>query len=248
MHHTTFNKQEILNDTRNAFTSSPELMAGLKKATEFIDEKQYKRIHTQPLRPTSLTINVDDFEDQIQNYDNWFEQWGKTFSELPRKGLALVNTDGKLKHGDPVNRSLYEWSIDNPHNPIFEWSCTEHTEVMEIPSLDPLYNLDPHWCRSNILKWSNGAWFYPHVDTLVTHFDNVPCYNLRLWGTTTNDIVMGFDDGNQRLVQHNDVEPGRLYLLDSSIVHTAECIGKTGYQFFLALLPSAYNKIQDYLI
>ena len=237
---TTVDREEIFRDTYNAFAGNEiqkEAVSKLDSKVGTVPEKAYKALYTDPLVPTGIKIDCELFNWEIKRYDNWFEQWGSTFDHLPRKAVALVNEDGLVKTDDPVNRSLYEYNMVNPTTPLFDSDCTRPTEILDLPSLEPLNIFDPYWCRSNILKWEEGGKFVPHIDCTLDHI-----HWLRLWGTTTNNVRLRFDiHGDGELIEHEDVECGQIYLIDTSLIHDARCIKGTSYQFFLAVLPKAYH-------
>lgn len=229
---------KIVKDTKQAFFNSTIQQEKYSQISEFVSISDYKQLHKQPLVPLNITIDLNVFAAEISEYERYFEQWGKQHLELPRQGVALVNQYGHLQDNDPINGSLYEWNINNPNNPLLETDCKRPTEIMYMSSLEPLQVFKGHWCRSNILLWDKGAEFKPHIDTLL------PSPWLRLWGTSTNSIKLRFAKDN-KLVEHPDVEPGRIYLIDTSIVHDAYCTDEPGFQFFLSVLPSALNIIRN---
>ena len=245
--HPTVDREEIFRDTQKAFMSNPAQVLhynDLPHRIGQVPEQQYNELYNKPLVPTSIKIDVELFNHEIQRYDNWFEQWGRTFDHLPRKAVALVNQDGQLKQHDPVNRSLYEYNQDHPDEPLADCDVIKPTEILDLPSLNPLSILDPYWCRSNVLRWEKGGKFVPHIDC-VRH----RIHWLRLWGTTTNDIRLRFDtSGTGELIEHEDVECGRIYLIDTALIHDARCINNMGYQFFLAVLPQAYPLLTDLVL
>lgn len=232
------NEQQIIKDTKSAFFSSAIQKQKYNSIDKFVTEEQYKELHTNFLVPLDIKIDVDFFTQEIQKYNMYFEQWGKQHQDLPRYGLALVNQRGTLITGDPINGSLYEWNVNNPSDPILETDCCSPTPVMSLESLNPLSLFDGHWCRSNIILFKDCAEFKPHIDTLI------PSPWIRLWGTTSNSIKLRFSRNNQ-LLDYGDVEPGRIYLIDTSLVHDARCNGEDGYQFFLSVLPSAYQLVKE---
>ena len=240
----TIDSKQILEDTNKGFMGNSIQKAkfdSLAESVGKIPEHLYKELYNKPLVRTTIKIDVDQFEREIPRYDNWFAQWGHTFAHLPRKAVALTNIDGVLKDNDPVNKSLYEYNIDNPTAPLLDCDFTKPTEILDLPSLQPLRELDPYWCRSNILRWDKGAHFYPHIDCTV---DGV--YWLRLWGTTSNNCRLRFQGNDPNVIEeHDDIEPGRIYLIDTSLIHDARCIEGRTYQFFLATLPQSFFLLQD---
>ena len=65
---------------------------------------------------------------------------------------------------------------------------------------------------------------------------------IRLWATTSPDIVVRFyNPTTGELEQCTDIELGRVYVTDTSIVHDAYATGNNVHQLFLSVLPSAFD-------
>lgn len=234
--------QKIIKDTYNSFTTSSQQRQKFSAINSYVNETDYKNLHTDFLTATSITIDIDLFIKEINQYNNHFYKWGQNHLELERFGLSLVNQNGKLHENDPINGSLHEWNKLNPHSPIIETDCRAITEAFNIKSLQPLKILDGHWCRSNVLKWNKGAHFKPHIDTII------PSPWLRLWATSNNtEFDINYDDGSGNLIKFNDIEPGRIYIIDTSKVHDAVSYTDNVYQLFLSVLPSAINILKEYV-
>jgi hypothetical protein len=229
------NAQSIIDETLAVFEKSGAANI-FRNCKNLVKDKDYKQLHPHALTPTSIKIDVDLFNIEINQYNNYFERWGTDHQELERYGLALVNQDGMLKSKDPINGSLMAWNRDNPTQPLLETECVMQTPVMSMESLKSLNILDGHWCRSNILKWHDKAFFYPHIDTVV------PSMWIRLWATTSPDIIVRFyNPATGELEQFKDIELGRVYVIDTSIVHDAYATNDNVHQLFLSVLPSAFN-------
>jgi hypothetical protein len=108
---------------------------------------------------------------------------------------------------------------------------------MSLLSLYPLSVLNDHWCRSNVLKWGKDAMFVPHIDTIV------PSMWLRLWAALSPDVVVRFFNPATGELETADYEVGRVYLIDTSIVHDAYATDEV-YQLFLSVMPSAVTTLQ----
>lgn len=230
---------EIIKNTKDVFQRSSEIKSKIDKLENFLDHNEYQTLHPFPLTPTSIVIDKDSFELEIKKYESWFEQWGEHHSHLPRYGLALVNTDGILKKNDPINGSLYEWNAHRPDDPIIETDCTYPTEVMQLSSLHPLSVFGRFWLRSNILKWQKTAEFKPHIDTIL------PSPWIRLWGTTNPDIEINFYGENGIIPLTSKIEAGRIYIIDTSLVHDAKLNEGIAYQFFLCVSPQAKDIVKE---
>jgi hypothetical protein len=232
--------KKIITETLQAFSNSAAQQKKFSEIVKYVNKNDYQQLHSSFLSPTTIKIDCDQFVKEIEKFSDDFEQWGTQHTHLPRYGLALVNQDGKIKKQDPINGSLYEWNVKYPNDPIIESDCTSTTSVMSLPSLTPLLVLTGHWCRSNILKWHNGADFKPHIDTLV------PSPWIRLWGTTDPDsLEIRYDNGNGTLIKVEGIEAGRIYIIDTSLVHDAVCKDSIVYQFFLSVLPSSINILKE---
>jgi len=234
--------QRIILETLDSFQTSAEQLEKFKQINSYIDVELYKNLHKDFLVPTDIKIDIKNFIEEVQRYTDNFQQWGTQHVDIPRFGLALVNQDGILKDNDPINGSLHEWNKIYPHNPIIETDCQNPTEVMLMNSLKPIRVFDNHWCRSNILKWHKGAHFKPHIDTVL------PSPWLRFWATTDADnFCIRYDCGDGRLQEFKNLETGRLYLIDTSLVHDALSYSDNNYQLFLSVLPSSINILKEHL-
>jgi hypothetical protein len=230
--------QKIIDDTYLLIDKSPDIKDKLENLEKVTFEK-YKKIHRHFLTPTFLKINCEDFKSEIRDYSNYFSQWGKHHADLPRYGAALVNLDGIMhRSGDPVNGSLYEWNAHHPNESIIESDCKMPTEIMHLNSLADLKIFDSMWYRSNILKWHAGAKFVPHIDNII------PAPWIRLWGTTTSNISLRYWN-HDSMISVEDIEPGRIYIIDTAIVHDAEALEDDTFQFFLCVSPDAVDILEN---
>jgi len=230
--------KKIISDTMKVFEKE------LANINNFVSYSDYKHMHKSFLTPTSIIVDMDSLQNELQSYQTFFQQWGNNHTHLSRSGIALVNLDGVLSRTqDPTNGSLYEYNALHPKNKIIESDCVVPTELINLPSIKPLRIFDGHWCRSNILKWGNGAKFFPHIDNCI------PAPWLRLWATNdpNNLHVSYYNTTTESMEKIQDVEKGRLYLIDTSIVHDAEAFEDDIYQLFLSTLPTAKNLVKGLL-
>lgn len=230
--------EKIIQDTKDIFFKSDTQKKNFLKIQEYLTEEKYKNIHKSFLTPLNLKIDKKTFLKEIKKYQTNFKQWGNEHTHLSRYGAALVNQDGLLKDKDPINGSLYEWNKNYPENPIIEIDCKVPTKIMQERSLEPLSIFNNHWCRSNVLLWNKSAEFKPHIDTLI------PSPWIRLWATFDSELVLEFHNGIE-MIKVDDLEEGRIYLIDTSIVHYARAVNDQTYQLFLSVLPSAYEIIKE---
>ena len=156
---------------------------------------------------------------------------------MPRYGAALINQHGTIIKDDPINGSLMAWNRDHPDQPLIETDCQTPTKLLSLKSLAPLDIFKGYCCRSNILKWDETAKFLPHIDTVV------PSPWIRLWASMSNDVTLRFYNKETGCLEPVDFELGRLYVIDTSLVHDATATGNGVYQLFLSVLPTARNLI-----
>lgn len=229
---------KIIEQAKAAFLSNKE-SAKRYFSSPCVNVSDYEALHEDFLTPLDITFECSELESYVNTYKRFFQRWGNTTQE--RYGIALVNTDGKLKHNDPVNMSLQEWNINNPNNIIMEMDCRSKTELLNSIYFDNFKVFDGHWCRSNILIWKDDAHFLPHIDAIK------PTPWLRLWGCTNYNVKLRYAVNNE-LVEVKNIEPGRLYLIDTTVVHDAINLSDNSMQLFLSVLPSAYNIISSSLL
>ena len=101
-------------------------------------------------------------------------------------------------------------------------------------SLRPLRKLYPYLVRSSILKWHYGAGFSRHRDM------ELPANHMRLWGTTSTKMKLKVDDKEM-----SDIEPGRIYLIDTSKFHEGWSKQNHLFQFFLGVNIDAYDTLES---
>lgn len=210
-----------------------------------LEADDYWAIHKNFLTPTSIQIDLDQFNMCMDKYRDHFKPWGNNRPELNdiRRGLPLVNMHGK--YDDPNDISigpLDQYNKSNPDVPYLENDFVTRTEILNDPAFSSLDRLTAYLCRSSILHWYKGANFLPHYDVLV------PTVNLRLWGTNNpSNISLRYQSGDDMIEVADTVEAGRLYLIETSTIHDASCISNEVYQFFMALNIDSYETLKEYL-
>ena len=237
--------QSIIDDTMSRYTS--EKLLAKKKNAEVITEQRYKELHTKNLVPLDITIDIDQFTSEISKYDSYFKysnHRGKR--DIESYSLPLVNSNGKIDNvPEPTVGSLTEWNMLYPEDPYIDIDFTTPTEIMQLHSMKPLQlHFDGHCSRSNILKWGVGGKTNPHID------NKIPAYWYKLWGTTNTDsyVLAFYDEVTDSFIQEENIEPGRIYLIDSAKVYFAKGSLDFIYQYFISVRPSAYETIKKLMI
>tara|TARA_Y100001937_G_scaffold125605_1_gene192784 strand:+ start:1634 stop:2344 length:711 start_codon:yes stop_codon:yes gene_type:complete len=194
--------------------------------------RKYKKLYNQPLRKTKLKINVVDFLNEIQQFKTCFQKWGNKTDKGQRWGLPLVNETGVIDEPDDTIQPLDELYF-NTGKLLMDVEIKEKTVACMMESLSPLRELYPYLIRSAILKWNYSAGFTRHRDI------ELPANHFRLWGTTSDKIVLKIDD-----IEMRDLEPGRIYLIDVSKFHEGLARQNHLYQFFLGVNLDAYDTLE----
>ena len=193
----------------------------------------YNELHTSELIKTNIKIDVNQFKKEIKFYENKFTKWGKKYPKVPRFGIPLVNTTGSLEEDDDPSRQPLDETLFNNHRVLHCAQIKTKTEVCNMKTLEPLKILYPYLIRSSILKWDTGGFFTPHCDVYV------PAPNLRVWGTTSNNIELIINKKVQK-----DIEPGRIYIIDTAKEHEAKSFEDEVYQFFIGLSIDSYDTLK----
>lgn len=199
---------------------------------------KYYELHKEFLQPTNIKIDVDLFNNEITQYNHLFRQWGYNRPHNPRYGISLFNFDGNIR--SEVDYGCCPLDTAPPELQLKEKDFKVKTEVYtNMKSMRVFDPIEKHLIRSNILLFHKGANFTPHVDVCP-----LPGYNLRLWGNTDPDNYIFNYYGNVA----KDVEPGRLYLTDTSLWHTALSLANWNYTFFIALRGDCIDEVNEWLI
>tara|TARA_R110000772_G_C13308970_1_gene439677 strand:+ start:1790 stop:2479 length:690 start_codon:yes stop_codon:yes gene_type:complete len=224
---------------------------------------EYAALHPMPMQPTDIVIDVDDFEETMKKYHYAFRSWGRKKQHMPRYGLPLVNENGSMYNNpEIICYPLDEWNRptgDLIDNPVYDRDFTTPTPVLAESCFNPLNDLKQYMLRSCILRWDAETFFHPHVDTWF------PSPILRLWGTNNPEVSrIQFDKNfrrcdmpamvpsmNPEVVDYppEQIEAGRLYVIDTSVMHAARTINDTmGYQFFIALHTDGQKELFNHVL
>ncbi len=217
----------------------------LSLSRDRLSEERYREIHTKNLVPLDIKIDCDLFESEIKQYDNLFEQFGPTHTDLERYSLGLTDIQNPIDmKPSPVNWPMDVWCLEHPDNPLFDTDFRYPNDVMKsMRSLDPWKRHFGSWislARCTILKWNTGAHFKPHIDVTI------PPANLRVWGTNDpdNNHFCFWDEDKQDYIEEVNVERGRLYLADTAKWHHAHSTAESVYTFFFALQVNSYETLK----
>jgi hypothetical protein len=207
------------------------------------EHKEYKELHTSLMMPTNILLDILLFRETMDKYSKYFKSWSNNRPEMweIRKGLPLVNLTGNYTDDNDITIGPLDfYNQNNPTKRFNETDIVSPTPILYEECFNPLEVLHPYLIRSSILKWETGANFFPHID-LAT-----PTPHFRLWGTDNPDsIKLRFKNKDGEFDEMQNVEPGRVYIIDTAEVHDAICVNGTGYQFFLAVKAAAYDLLKS---
>jgi len=218
---------------------------------EFDYFTKYYELHSNFIQPTNIKINIPLFLEEIKKYHTLFRQWGENRNHLPRYGISLINYDGIIDNEydigcsplDQYNENYrFRYNIKNQEI-LHENDFIKKTEVYKnLSSLRPLDYFENLLIRSNILLWHKTASFVPHLDTWPKKGSNY-----RLWGISGTEKDYTFAYLNKKVT---NIEPGRIYLIDTTQWHYAVAHSNYVYTFFLALQGNyeCYNLLKKCLL
>jgi len=219
-----------------------------KKNSLLFDEElilyhdRYYKLHSSFLRPTKIKIDVNFFKEEIKRYHSKFRYFTNKYYKQ-RYCISLVNIDGTIDKEHDITAQPLDLLPASKH--IADWEITKKTEVYKnLKSLTPLRELDEYLTRSQILLWHKNASFVPHIDT----WPDQSCKNLRFWGVTNPENYIFKSLGES--VNMEKIEPGRIYLVDTTQWHYAKATGDWQYTFFLStkLNDSVINLLEKLLL
>lgn len=197
---------------------------------------KYYDLHKKFLQPTSMKIDIDLFHQEIKQYHSLFREWGIGRPHLPRYGLSLYNLDGNIRGETDVGcQPLDTAPLEYQDERLFATPTEVYNDMESMRALDPLKE---YYLRSSILLWHKGANFLPHVDLMPTKD-----YNLRMWGNSDPDGYVF--NGVGEIV--DQVEPGRIYLCDTSKWHYAQATKDWNYTFFICFKRTAIDFVKTLL-
>jgi len=221
-----------------------------------IDKDTYLDIHKDFLTPLNIKIDIQKLNLAMQTYRLAFRRWGLKHTKYPRFGLPLVNANGEMfNNPEPVCFPIDEWYyLFNEYKEDSFYSTP--TEVLDLDCFDVLDPIKTFMIRSCILQFNTDGHFKPHIDTTI------PSKIIRLWGTNDpKNLHLRFDKNRIRCNNNsevkdlsldlqiiNNVEPGRLYIIDTNIVHDAVSHADNTYQFFFALNSESIDRLKELIL
>jgi len=209
----------------------------LPKDLPLVSEKDYVALHSSFLQPTTIKLDIPLIKEELGQYKKYFVKMPHLTMDLPRYAIPLTNETGILNESDPACVSFHKLNDWDTRRIYLDSAFDVPTPVYYLSGFEPLRVFDNHFARTLFLYWTQGGLFVPHIDTLKRSSI------LRLWMGTEN-ITLRYAVNNE-LVEC-EFEPGRVYIIDTSIVHDAQCNREDGYQLFMALKPSGYDKLLEY--
>lgn len=211
----------------------------------YIDSTVYNTIHSDlEFRPLNFTVDLEKFNSEVISLKDKFESWGVRKTELSRKGLALTDTKTKVKHdyeSGPANWPLDVWNWYHPDKPLADVDFDQLSKyARHFESLKEIMDtFAPYLGRTNVTWWNNGDHFTKHFDVSIER-----PVNYRLWMSNhtghEHELWMGGRDKNDPMTQISlDMEPGRLYLIDTSRYHAGGATVNNVFSLLVTLKPSA---------
>lgn len=237
-----------------------------------LNVEEYKKLHPKVLQPTDMLIPPEQFRETMQRYDLAFRSWGRKKQHMPRYAIPLVNENGSL-HNNPdicgMPLDEWNWQYDGTLNEDWKDDKSFHTptKVLSEPCFNAMDPIKKFMLRSLVLRWDAKTLFYPHTDVWF------PAPIVRIWGTDDPTVTrIQFDRLFRRVEGDEDpdfhppkawakmphevedyppeeIEPGRLYVMDTNIIHAARTVeDRVGYQFFIALHTDCIEELWKHVL
>lgn len=240
------------NEMHNEMFSSPKFK-GVREhyhKLQKIPEETYLRLHSEPIKSLGISIDLDLFNKQVAAVEDQFQPWGINENKNNRYGLALTEPLFETNDfPDPANWPLDIWNYHHPNQPVSDADFPVHSKWFDyFTSLKPVYDLFmPHISRTNVTLWNKGGQFYPHIDNFVD-----TAINYRLWISNKtgqqHKLLFGNRETDKNLVNYSDdLIPGELYLLDTSICHHGIATEDFVCSMLMSVLPSGTEIIEELL-
>ena len=243
------------------------IVGGVKKENGGLETMlplaEYENLHTEPLIALDMLIDCQEFAITMQKYELAFRRWGQDHIDKRRFGLPLINLNGQLSDNPDVSLMPLDVYNRDRKEQLWDNDFITATPALNESCFDVLDPIKPFLIRSCILKWYTDSLFYPHIDTWL----HSPI--IRLWGTNNPENMslrfyskhtrsavtktesgqliqpeISVEEASKDLVRVENVEAGRLYLIDTAITHDAHAHSDKVYQFFIALNSNSYDTIR----
>ena len=215
---------------------------------DVVDLDTYVGLHSTPMVDLNIDIDLNLFNQQVEQAKNNFQPWGINPDKKNRYGLTLTDPDKQFSDfPDPGNWPLDIWTYYHPNDPLCDATIKNPNRwYYHFTSLRPVYDLfDDHICRTNITWWDRGGEFHPHIDCTVDR-----AINYRIWmsNKTGEDHHLRFatrDTSDGMVNLSNSLKPGRLYLLDTSVYHNGFATVNNVYTMLMSLQPTATHTLKN---
>ena len=194
----------------------------------------------------NLNVNNEDDKNRFEYYKKYYDLHKKFLQPTNIKiDLELFNSEIKQYH-----KLFRQWGYNRSHNPRYGISLFNLDGKID-EEIDygccPLDTAPKELNLKDELLFHKGGNFTPHIDTCpipTRDYETQEGWNLRLWGNTDPKNYVFDYLGN--VIE--DVEPGRLYLTDTSRWHIAEATADWNYTFFIALRNDCIDEVHEWLI
>lgn len=225
-----------------------ELAVQTYMSLDTIDPDTYLKQHYQPMVDLGVDIDLDLFNREVDHYKDNFQPWGINDDKRNRFGIDLTGPDTPIDvFPQPANWPLDIWTAHHPDKPFFDATLTTPTEhFYKFESLYPIYELfEGHIARTNVVWWNKGGEFHPHIDCIVNR-----AVNYRIWISNTTGqghplLFANRENSNGMKNVSDDLIPGRMYLLDTSMYHNGYATQDNVFSMLMSVLPSASDVITN---
>ena len=101
-----FNWEHYKNEQLKIMYSSKEQNEKYKSLKSFVHESEYRQIHSEPLVPLNIKINVNEFKNEIIKFDDKFIGWNPNYN-ADIFGVPYVNLTGNFEKKRSYSRIFF---------------------------------------------------------------------------------------------------------------------------------------------
>lgn len=228
-------QNKMLFDPRPAFKK----YSMLKK----LGNKEYKKVVNSFLQPLPIKLNEEKFSNLIDTYKNNFIPWKnleKNEVHYNQFAVPIINKTGILHDDQDISlRYLEDVNTIVTDEIVLENDFLLPTEILSHLFFDDLKQFQPYMLRSFITRWFPGAAVLPRFDMIL------PTTFFQLWAVDRPTNLIFSYENNFDLIEIKDIEPFKLYLLDTNQIHTKQCINDVVHQISISLSINAVNLVQE---
>jgi len=192
------------------------------------------------MNPTDIKLDADLFDHCCKKFNKYFVSWKNEETKQiyeNQYALPLVNKTGQLDLDDVSIGNLEDINRAVNYYITLENDFLIPTEVLDDPVFSVLNNFKQHMLRSSIKRWEVGANETPRTDMVM------PTTFIQFWAfDKPQNLTIRYED-NFDLVEQVNIEPHRLYAVNTNLVYDKVCTSDSFLQLSITTSIDIFNAI-----